>query len=141
MAIIEHKTTRQSWYRRERNEDGTPLDHEVNDGPEIVETDTYVPFKEQIAQIEAAGEMRLQLLRDRFHYGEGEEVDPDIMIDPTQEPDYDPSQITEGILDAQNTQVENPVVAEETQDVGNPDSGVPDTGSQDAAPADGAAEK
>ena len=122
----------QTWWKK------VPLEQrpgEINDGPEIVETDTYVPFKEQIAQIQAAGEMRVELLRARFHYDEATEPDPDVVVDPTTEPGYDPSMITEAIH-AESTRMEDPVLEETPGDMGDPDPRVPDPGGEAPAAAD-----
>lgn len=48
------------WFDKNETREG-----EYNDGPELVETDTYVPFKRQIADVMLAGKNRLDMIRQR----------------------------------------------------------------------------
>ncbi len=49
-----------SWFDQDDTRTG-----ELNDGPLIVETDTYVPFKRQIQDILDAGQQKLDGIRIR----------------------------------------------------------------------------
>lgn len=61
---------------------------EVNDGPELVETQGYVPAKKQIEDMIYAGE-RLAAARSEAYDYASQDMDDGVTMDPTRSPGFD----------------------------------------------------
>jgi len=70
-------------------------EQEVNDGPVMVEKAGYVPMKQRVEALMIAGRRLEQIGPERYDFGDPDQVDDDMQIDPTRKGDFD-------MVDAQN---------------------------------------